>query len=426
VIVSAALCFGLAPAFSASRRAVNDALRGGARQAGRRGPRLLEAVIVAQVALSLVLLAGATVLARSLRALWTVDTGFRSDGVLTMSVTIPDSRYKEAPAVRQYYDQLSERLAALPGVRSVGATSNLPLSGRNSTTTIDIEGSATTSPAERPSVQRRVVRPGYFETMGIPLRAGRSLGAATAAVAADELVVDEAMARRSWPNESALGKRLRVFGAWLTVVGVVGNVRHTRLDEGEEPTIYLPHARVATREMTLVLATGGDPRALIEAVRRATWSVDATVPIVDLEPMASRVARSISAERYRTTLLGAFGLSAALLTAVGVFGVIARAVSQRRREIAIRLALGAAASSIARSVVGGQGRSVALGLALGVLGARLVAPLLGRFVYGISPSDPIALVGALGLMMLVAGIAALPPIRRALRTDPGLALRQDR
>jgi predicted lysophospholipase L1 biosynthesis ABC-type transport system permease subunit len=154
--------------------------------------------------------------------------------------------------------------------------------------------------------------------------------------------------------------------------------------------------------------------------------VDPSIPVVDLEPMSARVARSIAPERYRATLLGAFGLSAALLTAVGVFGVIARAVNHRRREIAIRIALGAAASSIARSVVGGQGRSVALGLALGLLGAWLVSPLLGRFVYGIEPSDPLALSAAVGLMALMAAVAALPPLRRAVRTNPGLALRDDR
>jgi putative ABC transport system permease protein len=358
--------------------------------------------------------------------LWTVEPGFIADDVLTMSVTIPESRYAEPGAVRRYYAQLVERLAALPGVQRVGTTSNLPLSGRNSTTSIELEGTPVTNPSERPSVQRRVVTPEYFAALGIPLRAGRGLSEATAARAADELVIDEAMARRSWPNESALGKRVRVFGAWLPVVGVVGNVRHTRLDGEEQPTIYLPHARVATREMTLVIKSSGDAAALVNAVRTATWSVDPTIPIAELEPLASRVARSISPERYRTTLLGAFGLAAALLTAVGVFGVIARAVSQRRREIAIRLALGAAASSIARSVARDQGRSVALGLGLGLVGAWLVSPLLARFVFGIGPADPLALSAAVGLMAIMAGLAAFPPIRRAVRTDPGLALRDDR
>jgi putative ABC transport system permease protein len=410
ITVGTALSFGLAPAASASRRAVADSLRGGTRQAGRRRPWLLDAVIVAQVAMSLVLLAGAGVLGRSLRALWTVEPGFIADDVLTMSVTIPESRYAEPGAVRRYYAQLVERLAALPGVQRVGTTSNLPLSGRNSTTSIELEGTPVTNPSERPSVQRRVVTPEYFAALGIPLRAGRGLSEATAAGAADELVIDEAMARRSWPNESALGKRVRVFGAWLPVVGVVGNVRHTRLDGEEQPTIYLPHARVATREMTLVIKSSGDAAALVNAVRTATWSVDPTIPIAELEPLASRVARSISPERYRTTLLG----------------VIARAVSQRRREIAIRLALGAAASSIARSVARDQGRSVALGLGLGLVGAWLVSPLLARFVFGIGPADPLALSAAVGLMAIMAGLAAFPPIRRAVRTDPGLALRDDR
>jgi predicted permease len=425
VTVGAALSFGLAPAVSASRRAVSDTVRGGTRQAGRRRSSLLDAVIVVQVAMSLVLLVGATVLGRSLRALWTVDPGFRTDGVLTMSVTVPESRYAEREAVGEYYARLARRLEALPGVQHVAATSNLPLSGRNSTTSIDLEGVPTTNPSERPNVQRRVVTPAYFAALGVPLRAGRGLSSAVTG-SVNELVIDEAMARRSWPNESALGKRVRVFGAWFTVVGVVGNVRHTRLDEDEQPTIYLPHARVATREMTMVLATSGDPAALVDAVRSATWSVDPAIPIAELEPLAARVARSISPERYRTTLLGVFGLAAAVLTAVGVFGVVARTVSQRRREIAIRLALGAPGSSIARAITRDQGRSVGLGLALGLAGAGVLSPLLGRFVFGIGPSDPVALSGAVTLVALMAVLAALPAVRRAMRTDPGLALRQDR
>ena len=425
VTILVAVAFGVAPALSASRRSVGISIRSGTRQAGRRRPLLLEAVIVAQVAMSLVLLSGASVLGRSLQALWSVDPGFTSDRVLTMSVTAPESRYADAPAVRRYYDRLAERLAALPGVQTVSATSNLPLSGRNSTASIELEGVPVANPADRPSVQRRVIRPDYFAALGIPLRAGRGLSDAAAPGAADELVVDEAMARRSWPNESALGKRVRVFNAWLTVVGVVGSVRHTRIDEEEQPTIYLPHARVATREMHVVLATNTDPASLIDVVRDATWAVDASIPIAELEPMSSRVARSISVERYRTTLLGAFGLAASLLTAVGVFGVIARAVSQRRRELAIRIALGAAASSIARSVAGDQGRSVVLGLAVGLIGAKLVAPLLGRFVFGIQPSDSVALALAVSTMTLMATIAALPAIRRAVKTDPALALRDE-
>ena len=426
VIVGAALSFGLAPAFAAARRPVGEMMRIGTREAGRRRVRLLDATIVAQVAMALVLLGGAGVLARSLRALWTVDTGFRSYGVLTMSVTLPDSRYATPEAVRQYFDALTERLAALPGVRTVGAISNLPLSGRNSTTTIEVEGTVVTNPADRPSVQRRVVRPGYFATLGVLLRAGRLLADASAAGAADEIVVDEAMARRTWPNESALGKRVRVFGAWLTVVGVVGDVRHGRVDELEQPTVYIPHARVATREMTVVLATAGDPVSLIDAVRRATRELDADIPVVNLEPMTSLVSRSLSAERYRTTLLGAFGVAAGLLTAVGIFGVVGRAVSQRRREIAIRVALGAGGASIARAVSRDHGRNVAVGLALGLLGSRLVAPLLGRFVFGVGPADPVALTAAAAALLAMAVAASAVPVRDAVRTDPGLALRDTR
>jgi predicted permease len=326
--------------------------------------------------------------------------------------------------VRDYYDRVAERLAAIPGVRHVGATSNLPLTSRNQTTSIDVEGVTVASPADRPNVQRRAVRRGFFPAMGIPLRAGRFWADTTSdAASANEIVVDEAMAKRTWPNESALGKRIRLFGAWFPVVGVVGDVRHGRVDEVGQPTVYVSHARQSQREMTLVLATAGNPADYIDAVRRATWSVDPTIPIVDLEPMTARVERSLSAERYRTTLLGAFGVAAAVLTAVGIFGVIGRAVSQRRREIAIRVALGAPGASVARAVVAHQGRSVAFGVALGLFSAWLSAPALGRFVYGVGPSDSLALLGAAGVLVAVAVVAACIPVRDAVRTDPGLVLR---
>ena len=425
-VILATLAFGLAPAVSVSRRDVADAMRGGTRAAGTRGRRLLDLAIVLEVAMALVLLAGAGVLARSLRSLWTVDAGFESEGVLTLSVTVPQVRYPEPAAVRGYYDRVSEHLASLPGVRHVGATSNLPLSTRNQTTSIEIEGVTVTNPADRPNVQRRAVRAGYFATMRIPLRAGRLWDESPGATPVSEIVIDDAMAQRTWPNESALGKRVRIFGSWFTVVGVVGSVRHGRLDDTAQPTVYVSHARQSQREMTLVLATFVEPSSMLDAVRRAVWAVDPAIPIVDLEPFAIRVGRSLSAERYRTTLLGAFGIAAAVLTAVGIFGVVARAVSQRRRELAVRLALGAPGGSIARAVASRQGRSVALGVVVGLVGAWLVAPALARFAYGVSPTDPVALVGAAALLCLTAVGAAGFPLRGAMRTDLGLLLRDAR
>jgi predicted permease len=417
-----AIAFGLAPSFMTSRRQVSDTLRAGARQVSGR-TRVLDVITSMQVAMALVLLAAASVLGRSLQTLWSVQPGFASDRVLTMSVTVPQTRYTDQASVSAYLAQVSERLAAIPGVRRVGATSNLPLSGRNTTTNVALDGITYASPTDRPNVQRRVVTPGYFEAIGIPRRAGR---AASGTGPETEVVIDEAMARRSWPNESALGKRVRMFDVWWTVVGVVGDVRHVRLDDSPQPTVYLPHSKIATREMTLVLATAGDAISLTDAARHAVWSVDASIPVAELETMSARVARSLSAERYRTTLLAAFGLSAALLTAVGIFGVIARAVSQRRRELAIRLALGATLRSIACTILSAQGRSVALGLVVGIGAVWLLSPVLRRFVYGVGPSDPGAIAAAVVFLLLLAAIGAFGPVRRAIRTDPGLALRDAR
>jgi hypothetical protein len=219
--------------------------------------------------LALVLLVGATVLTRSLRNLNAVDSGVRTDDVLTLSVTLPSARYATPASVLQYFDALDERLAALPGVRAVGATSSLPFSGRNQTTSVEIEGTAVPSDA-KPNVQRRVVRPGYFEAMGIPLRAGRLYERRESSDSA-AVVIDETMAERLWPNQSPLGKRVKAFGGWLTVIGVVGSVYHGRLDEPPRPTFYLPHWRQAARQMTIVLRVDGDPLGHAADVRRALW-----------------------------------------------------------------------------------------------------------------------------------------------------------
>jgi predicted permease len=420
-VLGTAVAFGLVPAVAASSTDANESLRTRTGQVGRRQKRLHGIAISLQVALALVLLVGATVLTRSLRNLNAVDSGVRTDDVLTLSVTLPSARYATPASVLQYFDALDARLAALPGVRAVGATSSLPFSGRNQTTSVEIEGTAVPSDA-KPNVQRRVVRPGYFEAMGIPLRAGRLYERRESSDSA-AVVIDETMAERLWPNQSPLGKRVKAFGGWLTVIGVVGSVYHGRLDEPPRPTFYLPHWRQAARQMTIVLRVDGDPLAHAADVRRALWSVDGTIPMAGLSTMASRVSTSLSNETYRTALLDVFGAAAALLTGVGVFGVTARGVSQRRRELGIRIALGAATSAVVRVVLREQMLSIAAGLAAGLIAAVAAGPLLRGFAFGTSPTDILTMLVACAGLIVTSVCAALPAVRAATRIDPAAVIR---
>lgn len=414
------LAFGLAPAVSAVRGDASDSLRARSGQRGHRQKRLHGVAIGLQVAMALVLLVGATVLTRSLRNLAAVDPGIRDDRILTVSITAPSARYGSPSAVVQYFDGIEAKIAALPGVRGVGVTSSLPFSGRNQTTSIEVEGG---QPGDaKPNVQRRSVRAGFFAVMGIPLLAGRAFEA-TEAPTSDAIIVDETMAQRLWPNESALGKRVKVFGGMATVVGIVGSIHHSRLDEPPRPTFYIPHQRQSVRQMTLVIATTGDPLALSEDVRRALWSVDGSVPIASMETMSSRVARSMANEAYRTGLLDIFGVAAALLTGVGVFGLTARAVSHRRRELAIRVALGARPGALARAVLSEQSVAVLLGVLAGLGASAALAPLLRNFAFGASATDLTTLSIATTGLLATSVAAAIPAIRAALRIDAGAVVR---
>jgi len=419
-VLGTSLAFGLVPALAASGTDANETLRARSGTVGRRQRRLHGVAISLQVAMALVLLVGATVLTRSLRNLNAVDSGVRTDDVLTLSVTLPSSRYATPAAVLQYYDALGERLAALPGVRAVGATSSLPFSGRNQTTSVEVEGAQSSD--TKPNVQRRVIRPGYFSAMGIPLRAGRLIERAESSDSA-AVVIDEAMAERLWPGQSPLGKRVKAFGGWLTVVGVVGSVYHGRLDEPPRPTFYLPQWRQATRQMTIVLRLDGDPLSHTVDVRRALWSVDASIPMTGVSTMASRVALSLSNETYRTALLDVFGAAAALLTAVGVFGVTARGVSQRRRELGIRIALGAERRAVVRVVLREQMLSIAIGLTAGLLAALAASPLLQEFAFGTKPTDIGTMLAAVVGLTVTSVVAALPAVRAATRIDPAAVIR---
>ena len=291
-----------------------------------------------------------------------------------------------------------------------------PFAGFPSLLSFGIEGRQEPEGGSRHTSWRSVL-PGYFETMGIPLLAGRTIEDATAVA-----VISESMARRFWPGESALGARI-LFGDTLTVVGIVGDVRHEAMDAEFLPTLYVPNALDPMRSLSLVVRSGGDPTQLFAQLRQAVWSVDADAPITSTESLISLIDRSARAERFRTTLIMVFAACASLLAGAGVFGVTARSVARQRRELGIRLALGAPGGQLVVLALGGTLKFGAIGVAVGLLGALWVSRLFARFLFGVESWDPVTYGAAAAALLGLSILASYLPARRALTVDPVEALR---
>ncbi len=415
------LVFGLAPALSVWRGRIQHTLKVGRWIGSTRGPALSLGVVSSQIGLTTVLLVSAGLLARSLTGLLAVDPGFDSASLAQVSVRLPTGRYADRESRLGVFSEMAAELTAIPGVTAVSGTSSLPFLGFPSLVSFGIEGkpkpeggSLHTSP--------KMVLPGFTETMGIPILAGRALtpedGAALAAVA----VVSETMARRFWPGESPLGARI-LFGDTLTVVGIVADVRHESMDAEYVPTMYVPLALEPRAGLTFVVRTELDPGSTLPLLRQAVRSVDADAPVTRVSSLQSLISRSARNERFRTVLMIAFGSCATLLAIAGVFGVTARNVALRMRELGIRLTMGAQRGELIRLSLGRSFVAGCIGLAVGLVGALWVSRLFARFLFGVVSWDPTtyALVAAtlLGLSLL----ASYVPARRAARIDPVEVLR---
>ncbi|HEX6057835.1 MAG TPA: ABC transporter permease [Gemmatimonadaceae bacterium] len=436
VTLLSAVVFGLVPAVQAARRIeLGSGLREGTAGAvGARGAQRTRSVlVVAEIALALVLLAGAGLLVRSFDRLLRVDPGFDPAGVLTFSVSLPDAKYDTTRA-RAYVAALTERLQELPGVTAVGAASILPLSGSSygiSLTSVD--GRAIEDGPDAPSVQVRLVTPGYLHAMGMPLRRGRDLGPSDRPGAPHVLLANEAAARLLWPGEDAVGRSLVLgtrfgFGgdrAGGEVVGIVGDVREMRVSREALPTVYLPHAQWPVGFVGVALRADGDPEPLVAAAREHAAALDADVPVVEVLTMEQRLAGSVARQRFYMLLLAVFAVAAAALAAIGIYGVMAFGVAQRTREIGIRVALGARPGDVARLVVRAGLLLAVTGVVLGLAGALALTRLLEGLLYGVEPSDPATLAAASLLLLAVAALAALLPARRAAGVDPMQALRTE-
>ena len=461
--------FGLAPALQFSRPDLNYALKEGAAVSSkgfrfglRRGTQSL--FVVGEVALALVLLVGAGLMIRSLWRFQQIEPGFNPDKLLTVQLEFPGSRYRNDAQVMSFVTRLNERLAALPGVESVGMADSLPLSPVGSFSSIFIEGKpdlkakpgdplygADLGPG--PSAFLSRVSPGYFHTLGVPLRQGRDFGPQDRQGSLPVAIINEALAQHYYPGENPLGKRLADFSGWRTIVGLVGNVKRLALEDQPKPELYMPSQQPRGEKMeagakggekggsiaimiptategkaghiSLMVRTKLRPKPLADAVRKTVWSLDPDQPILQLGAMQARLDEFYAPRRFNLLIFGVFAIVALLLAAVGLYGVLAYMVTQRTHEIGIRLALGAQTHDVLWLIVR-QGLALTLiGVALGLGGAWALTRVLQNLLYDVSATDPATFAGIALLLLSVACVASFIPAWRATKVDPSVALRHE-
>ena len=430
--ILSAVISGLAPALRLSRTSPNEALKEGGRSAtgGLKHLRLQRLLVVSQVALALVLLIGAGLMLRSFESLMKVDAGFEPKNVLTAYVSLPASKYPNPAARQAFFDQLVGKLGALPGVQDVAIGSLVPLAEGNWTASFFPEGREPAHGEASPLTSVRLVSPGYFRTLGVPLRRGRDFSDHDDAKSPGVVVVDDAAARRLWPGEDPIGKRITFSDSsadatWLSVVGVVGDIKDTALDREPMIHVYRPYAQRAVLGMFVALRTASSPAAILPSVRRELRLLDPEQPLYAVQTMQGYVEDSLAQPRLRFILIGLFASVALLLSALGVYAVISYAVGQRIQEIGIRMALGARKSDVVRLVIGQGLPLVLLGAGIGLLAALGLTRVLGSLLYGVTAHDPGTFATVSALLVLVALAACYLPARRAAGVDPLAALRME-
>jgi predicted permease len=430
VSIFTGLIAGLAPAWRLTKTNLNDAMKQGLGKtdSDSGGDRLRSALVVSEVALSLVLLIGAGLLIRSLWNLRSVNPGFDAQNVLTMSVAMPETKYPKPREQAAFYNQVLEKVRELPGVESAGAVTSLPLTG-GSTQPFSIEGEPALPMADQPEVAVRETTPGYMRSMRIPLLRGREINDSDTTDRPAVVLVSESFAKRFWPNQNPIGKHLTLTfypGIVREVVGVVGDVKQDNLEmDMPRETIYNPMAQMNRFGLRLVLRTTLPPGALVSAVTNAVHQVDADEPVLHVETMEDVVNDSLFQQRFSMLLLSSFAGLALLLAAVGIYSVLAYAVRRRFREIGVRVALGAQMSDVLRMVVFDGLRPALIGVAIGLTGALALSRAVSSLVYKVKPADPATFLAISVLLVLVALFASIVPAYRAARVDPMKALRDE-
>jgi predicted permease len=420
VALLSALGFGLAPAFHAARTEVADVLRGGTRVA-EGSSRTRAALLVGQLALTLVLLVGAALLVRSVQQLRAVPIGYRTEGILFASLNLRPHGY-DTRAATVFYTRLLERVGALPGVTSTALTDNSPLSGSRSGGTIQIEG--VTPEGRPPEVLQNRVTPDFFRTLGLSLRAGRDFTEADRDGADRVVIVNEAFARRFWPGQSALGKRIQDDG-WWTVVGIVQDARLYSVFEPSEPTMFQPMLQNPSVRMELQVRTAGDPDLLIPLIRREIAALDANVGVGSIHTLDYRYALSLRRFTRNAALVSLLGALALVLAVVGLYATVSYSVTQRTREIGVRMAVGARSGDVLRLVFRSSLALTITGVLIGSVLALVATRAIRHWLYHVTPLEPSAYLIAIAVLVGAVGLASWLPARRALRVDPLVALRQE-
>jgi putative ABC transport system permease protein len=427
VSLATGMVFGIAPALHAARVDLNEALKENSRSAGigGRSGRLRSTVIVAEIALTMIMLVVAGLMIRSFVKLQGVDPGFRPERVLSFQLLLPRTKYPEGPQVASFFAQLRERLSALPGVESVGAVDAVPLSGSGSILAFAVEGRPAPPPEQVVDAEAYLVMPGYFSTLGIPVARGEEFSSRHAAETPGATMINETMARRYFPDEDPIGKRITLGGPMLQIIGVVRDVKHADLGAEPYPQMYGAHAQRPSRSLSFVIRTKSDPLGIVSAVRSEVRSMDADLPLARITTLEEMFSDSIARPRFNTALLAAFAVVGLLLAAVGIYGVISYGVTERTHEIGVRIALGAGRRDVMNLVIGRGLKLAVMGVGIGVAGALAVARLMSALLFQTGAADPLTFAGVALLLLGAAALACYLPARRAMKVDPMVALRYE-
>lgn len=428
VSVLTGLIFGLVPAVQASRSTIGHVLKEGGRTSHGAGARWVRsALLTAEVALSIVLLVGATLLLRSFSKLTSVDPGFQGEQVLAFQVSLPGTVYPKAFNVTAFVKRLLDELSAVPQITAASVTQSLPL--RDSyVLSVALEGRPAPKPGQEASANYRSVSPEYFETLGVPLLKGRTFTDQDTDTSPMVAIVDKAFVDRHFPNEDPIGRGIDMgdgSDGFYKIVGVVGNVHHEGLDVSPAPTMYVPYAREVFSTMWVLARTNGDAAQLSTAARQCVREIDPTLPAYSMGPLAEAVSESVAQRRFSMLLLAVFAGIAVFLAAVGLYGVVAYSVSQRTQEIGVRMAIGARPGDVLRMVVGGGLKLALIGVAIGIAVTLAVAQVIATMLFVVTPFDPASYALTSLALLAIAALACYVPARRAMRVDPLVALRQE-
>jgi putative ABC transport system permease protein len=425
------LVFGLLPAWQSSKPDLNSFLKESSRgmSTGFGSRRFRNVLIVAEIALAFVLMIGAGLMIKSFREVKQTGLGFDPNQLLTARVLLPPYKYKEPQQMSAFYDQILQRVRALPGVQSAGLSNYLPLSGWWNSLTFTIEGSPPAPAGQEPEVDHRVISPGYFATLKVPLIKGRDFTDADNAQSTPVVIINESMARRYWPGEDPIGRRIKFDGEdkvdWRVVVGLVGDLRHFGAETEPKPEVYRPYLQESTALMGLAIRTTVEPNSMARAVRNVIHEVDPDQPVTHVMTMGDLVAESAAPKRVSMTLLTVLGLAALLLASLGIYGVLSYSIVQRRHEIGIRMALGARRGEVIGLILRQSLKLILLGLAVGLALGLILTKIFSAVLFGVRATDPVTFAGVTLILALTAFAASYIPARKATKIDPWIALRNE-